>query len=91
MKNDWKLIGLFCGFSAEIFFWIAYLSLLLAEIGSPLADVIWLLSGGLGIIFGIINLRSSQKKAVRALSHFTLLTGVIQLPLWVLAVFVASM
>jgi hypothetical protein len=91
MKNRWKPIGLCCSLVLEIFSWVSSLSLLLMKIGSPIADIIWLLSGVFGILFGVINLRSGKNKIIKVLSYVAIAMGVIQLPLWVLAMFVTSM
>jgi hypothetical protein len=90
-KNNWKYIGLLVSLSLELLFWVLYLSGLLVKVGSPLGDVLWLSSGIAGIIFGIINLFGCQKKHIEVLSKIALITGIILLPLWVLAMFVANM
>jgi hypothetical protein len=91
MEGRWKLIGLWSSLALEIFFWVSYLSLLLTKIGSPFADIIWLLGGALGILFGAINLIRCQRKIIKVLSFVTIVLGVIQLALWALAMFVTSM
>jgi hypothetical protein len=91
MKNRWKLIGLLSSLILEVFFWTAYLSLLLEKIGSPIADIIWLLGGLTGILFGIINLIKCQRKVIKILSCVAIVMGILQIPLWVLAMFVTSM
>jgi hypothetical protein len=91
-KNNWKTAGLWFSLSLEILFWISFLSSLLEKIGSPLlGNIIWLLSGILGTVFGIINLFSRQRRYIKVLSFIALSMGIILIPLWVLAMLIASM
>ena len=91
MKNNWKFMGLLFSLALELSFWFLYLSSLLVKIGSPLGDIVWLLSGVSGIVFGVINLMSCPKMHSKVLSVFALVTGVVLVPLWMLAVFITSM
>jgi len=91
MKNKWKLIGLWSSLFLEVFFWVTYLSLLLVKIGSPVADIIWLLGGASGLLFGAVNLLRCKRIVVMILSFIAIVLGVTQLSLWALAMFVASM
>ena len=91
MKNRWKLIGLLSSLILEIFFWTSYLSLLLEKIGSPIADIIWLVGGLSGILFGKINLTNCQRKVIKILSFVAIAIGILQILLWGLAMFVTSM
>lgn len=91
LKDNWKLVGLFCSLALEALFWVLYLSLLLLKIGSPFGDVLWLSSGTLGIAFGILNLIGGRAKYIKALAAIALAVGLVQIPLWILAMFVVSM
>ena len=91
MMSSWKFPGLMFSIALEVLFWVLYLSLLLVRIGSPLGDILWLAGGALGIIFGIINLIGCQKRHIRTFSIIALVLGIIQLPLWALAMLVTSM
>lgn len=91
MDRNWKHYGLWFSLALEILFLFLYFSLRLERIGSPLADVIWLLGGFLGIVFGIINLVASQKKYIKILSIVALVIGLLIIPLWLLAMFITAM
>jgi hypothetical protein len=90
-KNNWKYIGLWVSLSFELLFWVLWLSNVLVDADSLLTHVLWLGSGIAGISFGIINLIGCQRKLIEILSKFALVMGIILLPLWVLAMFVANM
>jgi len=93
MKKRWKFIGLLVSLLLEIFFCVSYLSLFLVKVGSPIADVIWLLGGIAGIAFGVINLIGCRKNVIliRVLSFTAIAVGIIQIPLWCLAIFISAM
>ncbi len=90
VKAKWKSVGLWCGLAFEVFFWAAYLSALLAAIGSPAADVIWLVSAVLGIFFGVLNLPAPPQNHIRLLSVVSITVGGIQLLLWIFAILLTT-
>ena len=87
----WKRIGLFGSLVLQILFWVLYLSLLLVKIGSPFADILWLFGGAAGIIFGLINLIGCRKVYLKILSSIALISGIVQLAFWALAMFITFM
>jgi len=88
MTSNWKQIGLWVSLFLEILFWFLYLSLLLTKISLPFAHMIWLLSGGFGIVFGALNINKLKNKVLPFVVFFM---GGILIALWLLAMFITSM